>query len=315
MKTVYLFLLAAVISLMSADVCVAQRSEFGPEDMEYYYDIKYDDGSEYGMYFKILSEEDCTVAFVDPLSYLFDSGIYWGDIKVPATVEYEGKTYTVVETDPLAFWYCRVVSIDFPTTLKKLNSILGCESLETLRLNDGLEQMDHGINYCTYLKSIELPEGLKQMKYSIEETAIERILIPEGCEILKSCNKNPSLKVVELPSSSLTIMDSFNECPAVSEIILHAEVPYDYPFDSFEDVDKSKCILYVPDNSVEDYKNTVGWNYYESIKPISALGVAEVSGSLETEEYYTIDGVRLDAPAEGLNIVRNGSKVTKRICK
>ena len=321
MKTRYLTIILTCVFLMIGCVSVqgwVHKDEIvkssSEDDWEQYYDIRYDDGNWYGICFKILSEDDLTLMVIDPIGYVTDSGGYSGKVIVPATVDYEGKTYTVTECATSAFFICQIVYLDLPATIRKLNTIDACYRLENIVLHEGLEEMDGAITGCHLLKGIDLPCSLKRINKSLCDTGLERINIPEGTEVVESCNDNPNLSIVELPAGELSIKDSFNGCPAVSRILVHAETPCEFPSDSFIDVDRSRCLLYVPDESVDLYRRAYGWSSFY-IRGLSTSGVAEVSGSPETEEYYTIDGVRLDSPADGLTIVRNGSKVTKRICR
>lgn len=157
------------------------------------------------------------------------------------------------------------------------------------------------------------------MDGAVWETGLEFAKIPEGTEVRMSFNKNPQLMIVELPAGELPITESFNECPAICELIAHGEAPADYPSDSFLNVDKTKCVLHVPAGSIDLYRAAPGWSDFINILPLmdSSTTVESVK-ALETTsapEYYTIDGMRHDHPASGINIVKTGSKVSKKVYK
>ena len=84
----------------------------------------------------------------------------------------------------------------------------------------------------------------------------------------------------------------------------------------FDEMVYYQATLYVPDESVEAYKNADGWKQFSEILPLSSA-VKEITVD-ETEapaEYYNLQGQRLSRPASGLMLMRRGSKVTKEVVR
>ena len=57
------------------------------------------------------------------------SDMYTGDITIPSTVNYGGKTYDVTSIGESAFWYCEsLTSIDIPNSVKSIgnNAFVNC---------------------------------------------------------------------------------------------------------------------------------------------------------------------------------------------
>ncbi len=74
----------------------------------------------------------------------------------------------------------------------------------------------------------------------------------------------------------------------------------------FDNVDKEKCILYVPHGTYQDYWLAIGWGDFKNIVEYDATKVDKSVVGEEAREVsrYATNGQRLDAPTKGLNIVR-----------
>lgn len=87
---------------------------------------------------------------------------------------------------------------------------------------------------------------------------------------------------------------------------------------TFDGVDKSKCILYVPIGSYTSYWLASGWGSFEHIverdmSDINAVeSVQSVNGATEIER-YSIDGRRIDKPERGLNVVRMSDGTVRKV--
>lgn len=74
--------------------------------------------------------------------------------------------------------------------------------------------------------------------------------------------------------------------------------------------------LYVPKGTLSKYKNTSAWNLFYNIVEYeyeqSDIEAVEHS-PLNIEQYYTPDGMRIDKPQRGLNIVRMSDGTTRKV--
>ncbi len=75
-------------------------------------------------------------------------------------------------------------------------------------------------------------------------------------------------------------------CPAIMYVTSLAETPYEFQgymwnlINSAPYSDSGKTILYVPDESVDIYKNSDGWNRF-NVQPLSKSGVKSTQTSKE----------------------------------
>jgi len=89
------------------------------------------------------------------------------------------------------------------------------------------------------------------------------------------------LTSVTIGNAVQTIGDSaFAFCSGLTKVINYRSTPQAINSSVFYGVDKTTCILYVPDESIDDYRATIVWKQFLNIKPIS--------------EYVGINGTRLE---------------------
>ena len=146
-----------------------------------------------------------------------------------------------------------------------------------------------------------------------------------GSEAFSDCT---NLQKVNIGNSVKTIgISAFNNCTSITQISSEAVVP---PFcelavvhpsfsvlNVFDDINKSKCKLIVPKNSLDAYKQADQWKDFLSIKD-STLGITNtVYNNSGLADVYTIDGTKrlskastdeINALPKGMYIV-NGKKI------
>ena len=116
--------------------------------------------------------------------------------------------------------------------------------------------------HCEQLVSVELPQTLLYL----------------GDYCFADC---PLLTSVELPKGVLRIgTRAFNSNNALSSLTCLAVTPPALATNAFDGVNQSACTLYVPEESVEVYKNTNVWKDFYAI-----VGVATHEGVQSVEEH------------------------------
>ena len=90
----------------------------------------------------------------------------------------------------------------------------------------------------------------------------------------------------------------------------------------FKGVDKEYCTLYVPIGSAElygtaeywkDFKNIVEYDYDNSTGIDKVTTDSDNQGEAHEAARYSINGQRLTAPTQGINIVKYSDGTTKKV--
>ena len=154
---------------------------------------------------------------------------YTGEITIPASVEYESKTYPVTRVGNNAFSGCNdITSISFPTSLRTIG--------------------DYGFYDNYNLKSVDLPEGLT----SIGSWAFGYV-----------GNSIGGVKVV-LPSTLTSIgNNAFRTNNTISVITSRIQTPFEISTTVFSS--SSSAVLSVPSGTRSVYQATTGWNSFDEI--------------------------------------------------
>lgn len=167
-----------------------------------------------GIRYRIISTDKAAVA---------PNGKYGGDVTIPATVNYNGNTYTVSEIADKAFAgnkKLRTVSIMGNSMTKVGNGAFsGCMFLNCVALPPSVAYIGDDAFHMTNISSIELPEGLTYLgKRAFYFSTITSIHIPAKVSAInaKAFSGCAELTEVVIPKSIKTIAaDAFENSPKV----------------------------------------------------------------------------------------------------
>lgn len=185
-------------------------------------------------------------------------GNYSGKVVIPSQVNYYGTTFTVTSIGD-AFERCKsLTSVVLPNTIRYVNGFCHCTRLTSVTLGNSVEFIGGGaFEGCKSLRSIIIPN-------SVIEIGIGAF---EGCSGLTS---------VTIGESVTTIGENaFKDCTGLVKIICKAKTPPTFPYahgisysygQAFFDF--YKPTLYVPEESIEDYKNATWWGRFAKIRAI-----------------------------------------------
>ena len=182
---------------------------------------------------------------------------YKNGVVIPEEVKYNNKTYSVTSIGRQAFFLCSgLTSVTIPNSVTSIGSeaFLGCSNLTSVIIPNSVTSIgDRVFQGCSGLTSIAIPNSVT----SIGEYAFQ------DCSALES---------VTIPNNVTTIGGSaFKECTNLKVIFNFKTEPVWIDNSTFDGVDKEKCILYVPDESVEKYQEAEVWKEFKQILPLSSL--------------------------------------------
>ena len=151
------------------------------------------------------------------------------------------------------------------------------------------------------LTSITIPNtatdiGVGAFQYS----ALTSIIIPNGVTKIWGfafyhCT---SLKSVTLPNSITQIQrDAFRDCSTLTTVICEAIQVPDYQHNIFANIPFLEATLYVPEESLEDYKSAIYWKDFGTILPITQTGLEDTQS---------------DNKAPFIKVIRNGQLLILR---
>ena len=185
---------------------------------------------------------------------------------IPATVTYEGETYTVTEVGDGAFYGCTgITSVTVPEGVRTcgLYAFRGCSSLKTVTLPNSMVSLQAAVfEGCSSLRSIDLPDNLREMRLEVFAgcSGLTSIDIPDGvtCIERNAFSGCTSLVTVNLPDNLTSIEDdAFRNCSSLTSVYANMATPCTLRFSVFLSINKD-CKLYVPFGKKDAYI-AAGW--------------------------------------------------------
>lgn len=198
-----------------------------------------------GFYYQILSKTNKTVA----VTYKTDkySGIvcddYSGDIVIPNITTYDGNTYSVTAISDNAFW--------------------GCQKIKTLIIGDSVKTIGR--------LAFEDCHLMTKARLGISVTFINSYAF-ENCVSLVS---------ISIPNTVGYIGPySFNNDVALDSIFCHVKNPLYIASNVFDNVNKSRCILFVPSCSRDTYLSAFAWKKFTIIQSLGDFEAVDLGISV-----------------------------------
>ena len=249
-----------------------------------------------------------------------------------------------------AFHNSALRSIVIPNTVSSIDELAFCDCSYLNNVNFLCENIDLGrsiFRNCSLLTEVNLPSQLKTVPVGCFSgcVSLEDIVLPqsltsigdfafENCEnIVKAVFTNDieiigvdtfkgcsNLKTIEIGNGVKEIgLRSFADCP-IQQIVSHCVTPPTIETNVFNNGTYLNATLYVPNNNINDYSNSIGWKNFSFIISIDdyIAGIDEITcNRMQIFSIYDIDGKLIysgdnipDYLPNGLYIIKNGS-----ICK
>lgn len=165
---------------------------------------------------------------------------YSGDIVIPSTVTYQGRTLTVIRiggrSDSLphygaAFADCiSLTSVEIPNSVTEIgrSAFRGCSALTSVKIPNSVTVIGGGaFSGCSALTSVEIPNSVTVIEWGTFSgcTALTSVEIPNSVTVIESSTFDgcSSLTSVGIPNS-VTKIDryAFLECYSLTSV----EIPY-----------------------------------------------------------------------------------------
>ena len=128
--------------------------------------------------------------------------------------------------------------------------------------------------------------GAGAFKYS----ALTSMIIPNGVTKIRGfafyhCT---SLKSINLPQSITQIQrDAFRDCTALTTVVCEAVQVPDCQHNIFANIPFLEATLYVPEESLEDYKSAIYWKDFGTILPIAPTGTENTHSKNNNSSSFT----------------------------
>ena len=245
------------------------------------------------------SLKECNIpATVDSICDLAFISTPLEKLEIPASVIHIGVT---------AFYECtRLKEIIIPDNVKTIgrSCFNRCSSVTTVKIGTGLKAVaPFAFNPMLSLTTLELSEGLEKIEFA-------------G---FANC---PRLREVTLPSTlthidtlafsndSLTLIRAKMKTPPSLKGNIFSAAPSQWADLS---TDFSTCMLEVPAESIDLYKNAAVWKEFANIRTNSVTGIKNGS-DVTIKEIYTQTGIRLSRLAPGqINILRMSDGSSRKV--
>ena len=222
------------------------------------------------------------------VSVKFGEVKYSGDVVIPESVEYGGKTYSVTFISNGAFYKCgSLTSVNIPKSVTAIGEMVFalCENLTSVTIGNGIMSIgERAFDYCPNLSSVHITdlEAWCRIqfydKYSSNPLINAHHLFLNGEEIkaleipntvisindyaFRGCS---GLTSVTIPNSVISIgAYAFRDCIGLTSVISEIGKPFKIDNYVFYGI-PSDAKLIVPKGTKAAYQATEGWNQFTNI--------------------------------------------------
>ena len=175
------------------------------------------------------------------------------------------------------------------------NAFYGYKLLEAIELPENISSIgEQAFAYCRLLSCVVLPKNLSSV----------------GKFAFYACS---ALESVEISSSVTSIGDhAFNYCNELTQVYSYIAEPFAINSNVFSATAKENATLYVPQGTLDLYKEADGWKEFANIVEMSIGDVEQISSESAVSDVYNLNGQKADA-LSGINIIRKTDGTTQKV--
>ena len=241
---------------------------------------------------------------------------------------------------------CNLTSIDIPNSVKSIGvcAFDYCTSLTSITIPNSVTEIGESAFYnCSSLTSVTIPDSVTTIgEYAFWEcsgltsaiignsvtiiggfafyncSGLTSVTIPDSVTTIGmiAFMKCSSLTSVTIGNSVADIgIGAFRDCTAIVKLVSLNTIPPTCEDDVLNDIDKQKCTLYVPKNSLEAYKEADQWKDFCNMEEIDPTGISLPgnNGGNKVVKRYNTNGRLISYPTKGLNILKMSDGTTKKV--
>lgn len=144
------------------------------------------------------------------------------------------------------------------------------------------------------LETIELPENINSIGYAA----------------FAQCK---SLSCIVLPKNVSSVDKfAFSDCNELTQVYSYIAEPFAINSNVFSATAKENATLYVPQGTLDLYKEADGWKEFANIVEMSIGDVEQISSESAVSDVYNLNGQKADA-LSGINIIRKTDGTTQKV--
>ena len=187
----------------------------------------------------------------------------------------------VTSISPCAFFNCcSLTSVNIPNSVTSIGNggFSGCSGLTSITVPESVKSIgENAFRGCSGLTFITIPKSVTSIGNSVfsECYGLTSVTLPKGVSSIGDYTFYDCINLtsVTIPNSVTSIGDkAFYNCNNLKSVTCLAEEVPITDLWAFEDVPLSSATLYVPESSVDAYKEEYPWCEFGTILPIDGDG-------------------------------------------
>lgn len=181
----------------------------------------------------------------------------------------------------------KLADVTFGEGLKRIrtSAFEGCSSIREVRIPESVELISSSaFKDCTGLSAVKLGSGIMEISHDTFAgcSSLASVKIPDGVKFIgkRSFSGCSSLAEVTAGKGVENIgEEAFAGCAALENYYSYSLVPPVCAANAFDGIDKTKCALYVPKESMESYKEADQWKEFLLVSALPDVNVADIDVS------------------------------------